>query len=596
MSHRGLRRTAILLLLLISPVVYAAPEGVLESIERRFGHPEECIRKEAAEDIRDVDPEDALVFIVRLLEDESLGRSVHSAAWTIVEKLGPLAAPILPALLRHARKGHGRPDRSQIEALGRLGPSGAEAVPMLVEILGSRSQEPRPPTEEPGRRDVDSLRREFDWMHQIRRRRAAAASLGWIGARPDLAVPALTAALRDENLDIMRAAVEALGTFGRDAEGAVSDILAAARRVSSDVCEKALGKIATESPRARLRLAAAAALLLRDEPLQDEIGLLVAIGALGRSASEEAVAPLVKALGSPFPAIRREAYRALRRLGSLAKPALPALQRMLDDEIEAVARAARSLIASFRKPAVSPVPDLVAGLEDLPEPELSRRIGQIRSVLRSVKISATDAAAFGRALRDPSRRVRLIAAEAFARAGVFHPVAVDVVVTEMLCDDQDRRARGLRLFEPMHPLLEERLSELEPALRTRVARAEKWRRGVMEARRPRRGLSAVDDTRWIDVDELVCLLRRGKVLDRCHAARFLASRARSAETVETVVPALIEALTDPSRSVRRLSAESLGKIGVNTREVRSALEHAVKDSNERVRQAAREALQRVKGS
>jgi HEAT repeat protein len=85
-----------------------------------------------------------------------------------------------------------------IDALGKIGPPSADAVPALIESLKAR------------RYDI---------------RRKAAETLGLIGEPAKAAIPGLTALLKDEYHDVSDKAVEALSKMGPAALGGLTDAL-----------------------------------------------------------------------------------------------------------------------------------------------------------------------------------------------------------------------------------------------------------------------------------------------------------------------------------------------------------------------------------
>jgi HEAT repeat protein len=78
--------------------------------------------------------------------------------------------------------------------------------------------------------------------------------------------------------------------------------------------------------------------------------------------------------------------------------------------------------------------------------------------------------------------------------------------------------------------------------------------------------------------------------DRIIAVRLLPQRKGEAAQV---VPALIEALKDPSDGVRASAAMGLGYFGEQARDAIPALQTAQRDSDVRVREAAGVALSRI---
>jgi HEAT repeat protein len=93
--------------------------------------------------------------------------------------------------------------RGAIEDLTFMGPRASSAVPTLIRVM---SEHP------------DSFIRFL-----------AAESLGAIHSYPDIVIPSLTSALRDENDDVREGAAHALGLFGPLATSAVPELVAALR-------------------------------------------------------------------------------------------------------------------------------------------------------------------------------------------------------------------------------------------------------------------------------------------------------------------------------------------------------------------------------
>jgi HEAT repeat protein len=448
----------------------------------------------------------------------------------------------------------------------------------------------------------------------------AAEALGRIRANPPLSVPALTDALRSPSIHVARMAVRALGEFGASAASAAPDIIAAVnaprqvqaadpypgwhdmslRILRTDAAE-ALGKIATASLEVRRTLIKEAGKLDREDlPRENDPLSHVILGALGRSSSIDAVAPLRAALSSPHAVIRVEACIALDALGPVAAPALPELMRALDDEAPTVVQWASRAITELGPAAAPALPWFTSGWDELRDHELFTRIAQIGQIWASVGTSRLAETTLTKALEDARSFVREIAAEGFVRAGVFRPAALKIIFSRALAGDRAWRFYDRTNLGRLRAILDARLADLEPPTRERAVQVlnrltaaesavvEEEARYSMTHRFPN-GLASMF---FQPSRTLAFILRGGKVIDRFWAARSLGNLGKAAKEA---APDLIKALSDPSRSVRRISAEALGKIGVNTKEVRWALEHAREDPNEGVQRAAKQALERIKG-
>jgi len=102
----------------------------------------------------------------------------------------------VPVLVNTLTNGNAILRPATVVSLGSLRGVARDAVPTLVTLLSDHQQN-------------ESVRVE------------AARALGMIGRNPQLAVPALTGALSDTNVQVVRTAAAALGGFGSDAESAL---------------------------------------------------------------------------------------------------------------------------------------------------------------------------------------------------------------------------------------------------------------------------------------------------------------------------------------------------------------------------------------
>ena len=236
----------------------------------------------------------AIGELVGLLAAEH--EALRDRAYAILIDIG---TPVVPALLQQLG-GAGTVQREYIAAA--LGNTKAkEAVVPLSEMLG-RSGE--------------------------RRRYVAAWALGEIG---DLgALPALTAALGDDDPEVRKSAVRALILLGRPAVRALLDTLQSAGPVGEKSAILALGDIADER--------ALPALLQRTEG-EARAEVFLALGKLKDPRAEQA---LIKGLSDSSWQVRMNAAMALGPVGSEA--CVPALTLAIEDEVLVVREwAARSL-------------------------------------------------------------------------------------------------------------------------------------------------------------------------------------------------------------------------------------------------------------
>lgn len=185
------------------------------------------------------------------------------------------------------------------DALGKIGPAAAKAVPALVQMLSDD--------------ELYLVGGDFYGNGGVRNLPGehAAAALSRIGAP---AVAALQAELRNENSLIRLRAVSALGQIGPPAKKSADSIVAALKDEKQKVRAAALGALSAISDN-RAETIAAMIPLLRDDHLL----------------------------------VRVAAAKALEKAGAAAKPAVPELRRLREDPYELARNAAEESIAAIEK-------------------------------------------------------------------------------------------------------------------------------------------------------------------------------------------------------------------------------------------------------
>ena len=159
--------------------------------------PEAGVRLDAAVALGRIAPDEVLPFLVcELREPDWLSRE---AVFGVLRVIGPAAGPAVPELIPCLKDPSLRVRTLAVNALASIGVGAAAAVGPLVDVLES-------PDEDVPTRLL---------------RRSAASALGAIGRRAAPAVPALEAALADEDRELQKCAVGALGWIGPAAVSAV---------------------------------------------------------------------------------------------------------------------------------------------------------------------------------------------------------------------------------------------------------------------------------------------------------------------------------------------------------------------------------------
>jgi len=207
--------------------------------------------------------------------------------------------------LRDLESTDARTRLAAIKGLEALGDDAAAASPDLVKRLGLRLQD--------SDRDV---------------RRAAYGAVVQFGGGPKAAMPALTEALKNSNVDVRlnaAALLKGIGPEAVEATPALVDCLGDLR-VRPEAVE-ALGRIGKPAVPALVTV-------LKGNDRVARLGAVQALSRIGPSAAE-ATPALIALLGDPD--VRLE---AVRTLGLIGKPAVPGLVKALDDGDEDVRRGA----------------------------------------------------------------------------------------------------------------------------------------------------------------------------------------------------------------------------------------------------------------
>jgi HEAT repeat protein len=176
------------------------------------------VRLKAAGALLAIDPENREAVAVVL---DVLGKNENASGLAdVVAKVGPAAKSAVPRLLRLLGAGTYDERLTAARLLGAIGPAAKEAVPRLTQSL-TVPQAPRFEFAvalariDPGNKDaVALLVRELGGNKNWSQRRWAARYLRSLGPSARAAVPALTAALADPDLEVRWEAAQALNAIG----------------------------------------------------------------------------------------------------------------------------------------------------------------------------------------------------------------------------------------------------------------------------------------------------------------------------------------------------------------------------------------------
>jgi HEAT repeat protein len=268
-------------------------------------HPEDKqLRGEATEQL-----------LARLKDQDPLVRVAAARALAALPPAPEITLPIWEKALQGAE------ETTVQYALDALAAVGAPAVPRLIDAL----------------------------KHQ-RLRVQVVYVLGQIGADAAPATAALAKLTDDTDDRVAHEAVLALAKIGPGAKAAVPELVKLLKKSdesSAHAAAYALGKI---GPGAAAADAALSALL--KSPDQDlalvSAWALIQIHPASAEVAGKTVPVLIGGLSAPTPLARQGAAESLGHLGPLAKQAVPALQKLLQDEDQAVRDVAAAALRSIR--------------------------------------------------------------------------------------------------------------------------------------------------------------------------------------------------------------------------------------------------------
>jgi len=266
--------------------------------------PDTSIRRKSAFELGEIGPDaaPALDGLSHALQHDNDMEVRRNAAFA----LGEIGPPSIPILLQILRDPTPRIRRNVAAALVRIGPP---AVPSLIGLLNSNKPIIR---------------------------KNAASILGRIGPEAKSAVPALEAALRDEDKAFCWTVKQALKKIRQvGLEGLVEDLHNNTVSVRSNAAYM-LGEMGGNAAPAIPHLI----VCLKDENAVVRKNASFALAKIGKPA----VPALEKALESPAVRTRKNAAFCLGELGKNAAPALPALRTLLTDSDKRVRWCAENAI------------------------------------------------------------------------------------------------------------------------------------------------------------------------------------------------------------------------------------------------------------
>jgi HEAT repeat protein len=528
----------------------AGPKGAkaVPQLTKALGSPDEDVRWHAARALESIGPKavSAAPALLKVLKDESANVRAHAAR--ALGMLGDKQSSVIDGLASLITDSDAQVRRSAIGAIARLDPGPDVAIPLMVKVLDDADPAVKLPAlqtlAEGGASVVPAL---VEALDHPQGRYWATLVLAEVGPPAKDAVPALTKLLADQDPEVRMQVAMALAAIGVDAASAAPALVTA-------LGDKVPGvRYAGAYALGQLRAADALPDLEKAETGNDAFLAMVAAWAVAKikpddtSAVAKAVELIVGGLKSDHANVRQGAARALLELNAPRETVGPPLMAALDD----------------------------------PDPEVQENVAralasQGEAILPRVMERLKDPASQERALR------------VFSRMGASAAGAVPLVV-ELLGEAETTRRRDFVLaLGSIGPAAAEATSALVPLLHDRD---EDIRVATAFA------LANIGPAARAAVEELQKNLKsKDQLLSLACAEALLRIQPDDPHAVATAVSVLVNLLQEGKTDVTRLeAAAALGDLGTTAKSAVTALQKAQSDPSPAVRDAAHDALTKVRG-
>ncbi len=477
------------------------------------------------------------------------------------------------------------------EIMAAIGPAAKSAVPALV----------------------DRLQDENELVI-----RAAARALGRITAQPDIVLPAVQSLLKHPAVSVRITALRAIGEYGTDAVVAVPSALSFLTDQSPVLrasAAEALGRIGDSRSEVIIALVNA----LADQSAAVTMNAANALSQLGAPAVPSLLPLLTDA------DYRQLAVEMLGEMGVAAESAVPALLELLtklEDTDEELRREVFIALGSIGPRAAVATPEMMS-LLDNPEAGDARagaayvlaRIGERRALpaLKAILASSENegllrSAAWATVALEPGNKsnaalvmpyllrasssemplVRREVMTAFATLGPEASAALPVLLEHAAGDpDASVRAMSLNALTEIHAPAAQVIPIAIVALEDPDVTVRNAARYVLG----RQGPAAMEAAARLRES-----VRRGDTFERILSAWALVHVDPSEQNREAAIPLMLTALRSAKPGIRAEIATTLGTIGKQSPDVRTALEAAQDDPNPMVKKAVGEALANLNGA
>jgi HEAT repeat protein len=396
-------------------------------------------------------------------------------------------------------------------------------------------------------------------------RREAAEALG---EKKRAALPALSKALNDEDVEVRRVAASSLERIGQEAAPAVPALTKALRDVDGQVRQNATSALSIIGPPARTAVPQLVECMEKDPLPSVRQGAAAALGRIGETGP--AVRVLTEGVTDPDMDLRVAACDALGRIGSASVEAIPQLLTAIK-EMHRGSESVRQNAAFALGRIGQATQDILRALSDtLKDPHRDPRRFAARALGDLGPGAKNEVEALIDLLDDQEMIIRADAAEALGKIGGPPTLVLPALVARLQDEDWRVRAKAAEALGRLATEAKGACPELEHA-------AERDISGVVRVE----SAAALAKIRGQTGPSIPIL---GKVLV---SDEDLNAREAAAEALGTLgaaalpaLPALVQALKDGHYRVRCAAAYTIGELGPVAAPAVSALAAALLDDRQ----------------
>ena len=530
------------------------------------------------------EPEQVVPALIRQLDDQ--GPVVQHAAINALRHFGDEAESAIPQLRKFLNDKTPLISLSAARAIAEISDTGTEAIEEAKSVLVASLQNPNPEIAGSAISGlvILSVSALPDIVALLDSKEVptvcnACDALAAIGPSDPKTISKLTELAKSEDSTVRWHAMIAIGEGGKESKSALPSLIAGLKDEDANV------RYSAQQALYRLGEPALPALIasLDDEQIQSTAAGI--LGGMGPAAGS-AAAPLAHLLDSPNQAVRREAIFALAAIGSDAKAHVPGLVAALEDKkfpfpgVAAYslgrlrAKSAEEAIRSALDASSDPLTSLAMACALIEiDPENDENVNH---ALPHITAS----------LRDERPEFRREAALALGRMGTRARVVAPTLMEGLNDPDPIVRRECLVALAEIAPkgqsavnVFTKILGTPDPELRSVACYA----------------LGRIGKSASSAIPALNQMLKGSDPHEKTLAAWALVRVSPDVKTKEVAMPLLVAALHgDRNPQIRLQMAETLGEIGTDSTLAKEALELALKDSDESVRNAADKAITSLK--